>query len=227
MRLGGWVGAGVLLGVTVLSGCASDDGRAGEGAPTAAPSTTSSAGADAVDSSGPDASPAGEATTAPGSVLDLGDEATVLWRPTPDLEGVLELRVDEVREGRPRDFAGLVASGSVEGAQPYYVDVRLTNAGESDLGGFDVPLYLRDTSDSLGPPWGFEEPFAPCRSRPLPRSFPPGETAATCLVFFARTGAAYDAMAFQPAPEQEAITWTGDVTGAGRDRADGPSRRRR
>jgi len=50
---------------------------------------------------------------------------------------------------------------------------------------------------------------------------------ATCLVFFARADAAYDAVAFAPAPDQEPVTWTGEVTRAGRDRSDRPSRRRR
>lgn len=206
----------MLVGVTG-AGCSSG------GAPADEPPTPASASSSTTEDAASDV-----ATTEPGSELDLGDEATVAWRPAPDLEGVLDLSVDRVRAARMRDFAGLVASGSsVEGARPYYVDVRVTNAGESDLGGLAVPLYLRDTSESLGPPWGFEEPFRPCRSRPLPASFAPGQSVERCLVFFARAGAAYDAMAFQPTPDVEPITWDGDVTDAVGERRDRPSRRGR
>jgi hypothetical protein len=204
--------------VALGAGCSADG--SGDGSPDPAASTAAGSDPSEVD----DAAAEGERTTAPGSVLDLGGTATVAWRPSAALEGVLEMSVERVRAGRPRDFTGLVASGTVEGARPYYVDVTLTNAGDSDLGGLDVALYLRDSSGTLGPPWGFTEPFAPCRSRPLPGSFAPGRTVATCLVFFARAGATYDAVAYQPRPDQEAITWTGDVTEPDRDR---PSRRRR
>ncbi len=59
--------------------------------------------------------------------------------------------------------------------------------------------------------------------RPLPAAFAPGETTTTCLVYFARAGSTYEAMAFQPDPDVEAITWTGDPEPADRER---PSRRR-
>ena len=203
-----WVCAGVLVGLTA---CSSDD-SSGDGTTSA-----SSTGDPSTDVE----------TTEPGSVLELGDLATVVWRPAAEVEGVLDLRVDSVRQADTRDFDGLVAPGAVEGARPYYVDVTVTNAGETDLGGVDVPLYLLDTSDTLGPPWGFEEPFAPCRSRPLPAAFAPGRTARKCLVFFARAGSTYDAMAFQPTPDQAAITWTGEATRVERGKGERPSRRGR
>ncbi|WP_107772484.1 YajG family lipoprotein [Nocardioides sediminis] len=166
-------------------------------------------------------------TTAPGTELALGDTATVAWRPAADVDALLELRVEEVTEARTRDFAGLVAAGATDGARPYYVDVTVTNAGDADLGGLAVPLYLRDTSDALGPPWGFAEPFEPCRSQPLPERFARGDTTTRCLVFLARAGAAYDAMVFWPTPDREAITWTGEATEPDRGRRGRPSRRGR
>lgn len=210
-----WACTVVLMAAT--GGCSSDADPApdaGAGPTTAAPTGAVPEAADAP-------------TTAPGSELDLGETATVAWRPAPDLEGVLELGVEQVREADPSDFDGLVASGAVAGAQPYYVEVTVANAGDTDLGGLDVPLYLLDSSESLGPPWAFAEPFRPCRSRPLPGSFAPGDTTTKCLVFFARADATYDAMAFQPTPDHEAITWTGAATEAARDRDRRPSRRGR
>jgi hypothetical protein len=211
-RLGlvAWVCTGALV---ALGACSSDDAMSGEGTPDAGASTPAG-----------EPTPTDVATTEPGTVLALGDDARVVWRPSADLEGVLELRVDAVREAATTDFDGLVASGTVAGAQPYYVDVTVANVGDTDLGGLDVPLYLLDTSDTLGPPWGFEEPFGPCRSRTLPTAFAPGESRGKCLVFFARAGSTYDAIAFQPAPDAEPITWTGEPEPADRER---PSRRRR
>lgn len=205
-----WVCTGVLV---ALGACSADDGTSGDATPGGGASSP------AADRSASDV-----ATTEPGAVLDLGDEATVEWRPSADLEGLLDLRVDAVREASMADFEGLVASGTVASARPYYVDVTVANVGDTDLGGLDVPLYLLDTSDTLGPPWGFEETFGPCPSGPLPRAFAPGDSTRTCLVFFARAGSTYDAMAFQPVPDVEAITWTGEPEPVDRER---PSRRRR
>jgi hypothetical protein len=204
--------AWVCTAVLAVTGCSSGEGTTGG-------TSTDSDGDAAVWSSG-----SGVDTTAPGSALELGDRATVAWRPTAGVQGVLELRVDAVREARTADFEGLVAPGAVEGARPYYVDVTVTNVGDADLGGLAVPLYLQDTSGTLGPPWGFQEPFAPCRSRPLPEEFGPGDSTGKCLVFFARAGSTYDAMAFAPSPDQEAITWTGEAAEVARER---PSRRGR
>jgi hypothetical protein len=212
IALVGWACAGLL----VLAGCSSGDD------PQARPSVETPESA-----AGAGAGASAPGTTAPGTGLALGETATVAWRPAAGVDALLELGVDEVTEARMRDFAGLVADGAVEGARPYYVDVTVTNAGDGDLGGLDVPLYLRDTSGALGPPWGFAEPFGPCRSQPLPRSFAPGETARRCLVFLSRAGAAYDAMVFWPTPEQEAITWTGEATEPDRDGRGRPSRRGR
>ena len=200
--------------------------RSGDGPPGAGSSTSTDASPDGSTSDEPAADDPADATE-PGSELDLGDTATVAWRPASDLEGVLELSVDRVREADTADFDGLVAPGAVEGARPYYVDVTVANAGDSDLGGLDVPLYLHDDSDSLGPPWAFTEPFRPCRSRPLPASFAPGDTHRTCLVFFARAGSAYDSMVFQPTPDREAIAWTGEAEKLRPGRRDRPSRRGR
>jgi hypothetical protein len=212
MRRVGLVGR-VCASLLVVAGCSSDDDPQAQ--PTA---QTSDRTSERVANAG---------TTAPGTELALGDTATVAWRPAADVEALLELSVEEVTEARRRDFAGLVAAGAAEGARPYYVDVTVTIAGDVDLGGLAVPLYLRDTSDALGPPWGFAEPFEPCRSRPLPERFDRGDTTTRCLVFLARAGAAYDAMVFWPTPDREAITWTGEAAEPDRDRRGRPSRRGR
>lgn len=218
-----WVCSGVLVG---LSACSSDG--SGDGTATGDASTSPhDAEATSTEPAGTEPAGTGPDTTEPGTSLAFGDVATVEWHPSTELAGVLELSVDAVREGDMDDFEGLVASGTVEGARPYYVDVTVSNAGDTDLGNRDVPLYLLDTSQALGPPWGFEEPFRPCRSRPLPEGFGAGDVAHTCLVFFARAGARFDAMAFQPSPDDAAITWDGRPSEPRQDRRGRPSRRRR
>ena len=175
----------------------------------------------------PSAPPATLATTdgtEPGTELGFGDSAVLAWQPTQDLAGELELTVEAVAEQRQSVFDGWTRDDAMVASRPYFVTVTLANVGDTDLGGLDVPLYLLDTSDTLGPPWSFEEPFAPCRSRPLPAAFAPGDSTRTCLVYFARAGSTYDAMAFQPVPDVEAITWTGEPERVDRER---PSRRRR
>ncbi|WP_457208743.1 hypothetical protein [Nocardioides sp. P5_C9_2] len=208
--------------VLILAGCSTDRSSADD-----APGAGSSTPADASPGAAADGAASDEDTTEPGSVLDLEDTATVAWRPSADLAGVLELSVDAVQEADTADFDGLVAPGAVEGARPYYVEVRVANAGDTDLGGLDVPLYLLDTSDTLGPPWAFTQPFRPCRSRPLPASFAPGDTHSACLVFFARAGSTYEAMVFQPTPDREAITWAGGAAAPPEGRRDRPSRQGR
>src|SRR5687768_6014974 len=104
MGRGGRACVAVLAGLVALVGatsCSSDGDTpsAGGAASPPAETTGSSSGTDAV-------------TTEPGSVLELGDTATVAWRPSAEVEGLLGLSVDAVREADPRDFTGLVAAGA-------------------------------------------------------------------------------------------------------------------
>lgn len=181
----------VLVG-GVLSGCGNDSP---EPATPKGPGTPSEAVTTAV---------------AP-SELAFGDAESVSWQPTRNLSGELSVRVDGVREGRAADFTGLGASGITEENQPYYVDVAITNEGDAELGGLDVPLYLTDSQETLTPPSRFGEPFEPCASGPLPDPFGAGEEAQLCLVFFASPGAEFESITFQPGDDAAAVAWTGDV----------------
>src|SRR6476620_11163589 len=110
--------------VLAASACAPDD-------PEASPAPTPTAAVDPA------------VGTDPGTDLDLGDEATVVWQPRADLTGVLDVSVDAVAEQDESVFDGWV-SEVMPDARPYFVTVTLANAGEADLAGLDVPLYLRD-----------------------------------------------------------------------------------
>ena len=86
-----------------LTGCSDPEPEADD-EPTAAATT-------AVDDS-----------TEPGTRLEHGEAATVVWQPTRDVDGELELSVDEVTEQRPSVFDGWTRDGAIATARPYFVD---------------------------------------------------------------------------------------------------------
>jgi len=167
----------------------------------------------------PESSPAPSSTAAvdpavgtdPGTALAYGDEATVVWQPESDVAGVLDVSVDAVAEQDESVFDGWV-SEVVPDARPYFVTVSLANAGESDLGGQEVPIYLRDDTGALGAPWTLGGDFADCQSGPLPTPFAAGARADMCLVYLVPDGARVRDLVFEPTEGYDPITWTGTVT---------------
>jgi hypothetical protein len=163
-----------------------------------------------------DAEPTAAATTAvdgtePGTRLEHGEAATLVWQPARDVDGELEVSVDEVAEQRPSVFDGWTRDGPVATARPYFVTVSVANAGESDLGGQDVPLYLRDTAGTLGAPWTLGGDFSACQSGPLPETFGPGEETGMCLVYLVPDGGRVRDLVFEPTEGYDPISWTGEV----------------
>jgi len=153
-----------------------------------------------------------EAATDPGTALDLGETATLVWQPTTTLTGVLDLSVDAVAEQSQSVFDGWVRDDVMAASRPYFVTVSLTNAGESDLGGLDVPLYLRDDTGALGAPWTLGGDFTDCQSGPMPTPFEPGDEIEMCLLYLAPDGARIEDMVFEPTEGYDPISWTGKVT---------------
>lgn len=149
--------------------------------------------------------------TDPGTSLSYGDSATLVWQPTADLTGVLDLTVESVEEQRKSVLEGWLRDDSMKESRPYFVTVSLTNAGEDDLAGQAVPLYLRDDQARLGAPWTLGGDFTTCQSGPLPSTFEPGATEKMCLVYLAPDGAHIEDLVFEPTEGYDPITWTGDV----------------
>lgn len=172
--------------------------------------------------------PAGTAVdgTAPGTELAYGEPATLVWKPTSEVTGELELSVDAVAEQRSSVFDGWTTDEAMASARPYFVTVTLTNVGESDLGGQVVPIYLRDDRGTLGAPWTLGGDFAACQSGPLPAPFAPDATTELCLVFLAPDGARVEDMVFEPTEGYDPISWTGDVTRPGKPEHDKPRKGR-
>lgn len=154
------------------------------------------------------APPAG---TDPGTDLGFGDEATLVWQPAESLSGVLDLSVDAVAEQRQSVFDGWIRDDVMAAARPYFVTVTLTNTGEADLAGQDVPLYLRDDQGALGAPWTLGGDFAACQSGPLPTPFASGTETEMCLVYLVPDGARIQDLVFEPTEGYDPITWSGDV----------------
>ena len=174
----------------------------------------------------PESSSASEPTAAvdpavgtdPGTDLGFGDEATVVWQPESDVAGVLDVSVDAVAEQDESVFDGWV-SEVMPDARPYFVTVSLANAGESDLGGQEVPLYLRDDTGALGAPWTVGGDFAECQSGPLPTPFAAGARADMCLVYLVPDGARIRDLVFEPTEGYDPITWSGEVTRPEREKS--------
>ncbi|CUR61603.1 conserved exported hypothetical protein [metagenome] len=152
-----------------------------------------------------------ETGTEPGTDLSFGDPATLVWKPSLEVTGELELSVDAVAEQRRSVFDGWTQGEAMADARPYFVTVSLTNTGESDLAGQVVPLYLRDDRGTLGAPWTLDGDFAACQSGPLPTPFAPGDSAEICLVFLAPDGAHVEDVVFEPTEGYDPISWTGEV----------------
>lgn len=195
----------VVLVTVVTTGFAASltacSGGAPEPSPTPDPAPTSAE------------QPDGVSATDPGTALEHGDPATLVWQPAADLVGALELTVEAVQERRASVFDGWVADDSLQAARPYFVRVALTNVGEDDLAGQAVPLYLRDDRGRLGAPWTVGGDFTPCQSGPLPEPFEAGASADMCLVYLAPDDARIRDMVFEPTEGYDPIVWTGDVTG--------------
>lgn len=198
--------------VLVLSACApSDPGATPD--PDAAPAPGATSAADPTDG------------TEPGTELAFGDSAVLAWQPTQDLAGELELTVDAVAEQRPSVFDGWVSEAAPD-ARPYFVTVTVANVGDTDLGGQDVPLYLRDTDGTLGAPWTLGGDFSACQSGPLPEPFETGAETEMCLVYLVPDGGRARDLVFEPTEGYDPITWAGDVEEPVRPRP-GPTKRGR
>jgi hypothetical protein len=182
--------------------------------------------AEGPEPSAPPAAVAPTTGTEPGTDLGFGDPAVLAWRPTQDLAGELELTVETVAEQRQSVFDGWTRDEAMAAARPYFVTVTLANVGDTDLGGQDVPLYLRDTGGTLGAPWTLGGDFTACQSGPLPVPFEAGAEEEMCLVYLVPDGGRVRDLVFEPTEGYDPITWSGDVEEPVRSRND-PKKRGR
>lgn len=208
------VGA-VVLSAAVLAGLTACSG----GDPAAEPSGSATGTASASPSGDPGSSttylpvPDGVSLTGEGSALSVGDQAVVAWKPTQSLVGVLDLTVTSLEKTTlKQSFSDWQLPKELEGATPYFVHLKVTNAGDTDLGGRTVPLYAQTGTDTLVEASSFQGTYRPCPSAGLPGTFAAGDHAKLCLVYLLPDGGTLSAMSFRPTEDFTPITWTGDVT---------------
>lgn len=186
----------LVIGIAV-TGCSADS----EDDPVADPSSESPSSA----------IPEGVDLTAEGTTLDFGESAALSWTPTTSVTGVVEMSVESVTEQRASAFRGWMRDDSVRTARPYFVEVKVANSGESDLGGQQVPVFVRDDQGRLASPWTLGGDYPACQSGPLPEPFEPGDEADLCLVYLVPDGGTAVDLAFAPSPDFDPITWQGDI----------------
>lgn len=199
------------LSSAALAGCSGDGDEKTSGDPEPSATSTSASPTETATTDLP--VPEGVELTAQGSVLALGDPAVVAYRPRQDLVGVLGIAVQRIdRTTWKESFAAWTLGPEYTGTTPYFVHAVVTNRGETDLGGREVPLRIVDSEDRLVEPSVFKGTFEPCPSKPFPAKFGPGAKSRVCLVFLAPKGSQLVAVSFRPSQESNAITWSGTIT---------------
>lgn len=206
------LGTVLIAAAIALSGCNGAGGDGGDAGPTGS-ETNPSSPSDAV--SGDEkygvVVPPGLTLTEPGSELALGNPATIAWAPRAGVVGALRIEVIRLRKGTIKDFQGFTVEAADRSSTPYYVTANVTNAGATDLGGVDVPLYMVDATDTLYEQNHFGGEFKPCAAKPLPKPFVAAQGATVCLVYLAPNHGTLTAVSFRPSQTFDPITWTGTI----------------
>ena len=192
----------LVLAALALSACGGGDGEK----PTTKPTVTLPTANVNV--------PAGVTLTKAGTQLKFGQKATVAYEPNAQRNTVLELTVTAASQGSIDDLSSYVLDERTKASTPYYVDVTVTNVGDGDVGQTPIPLWAVDNDNTLIQASSFTNSFARCPSTPLPTSFAPNATQATCLVFLVPEHGTLTGLSFRPLQAVAPIVWTGTVSPA-------------
>lgn len=211
---------GAVLALTLLAAACGGGGDE----PGAAPASTGAASASAssepttTPAQGYLAAPEGVVLTEPGTMLKLKKSAVLAWEPRQGLVGVLEVAVARIDETTVQaSLAGFDLEGDEQRSTPYFVRARITNVGDTDLGGRQVPLYLLSSHGVLIAPTGVARDFAKCPDSTFPAVFAPGDESTTCLIFLAPEGSEPQSIMFRPPEGVVPLQWRGKVTQLGKD----------
>lgn len=157
---------------------------------------------------------AGVTLTPSGKKLALGQAATMAWAPDQNTKGIVSVSVEQIVAGTAKDIERIKITPQPADPHLYYVTVKVTNLGKTDLGGVPVarlPLFLDEGTDLLDPPADLraDMKFDKCPRGVLPPAFAKGAEATVCLVYVPSSDV--QQMILQPAAG-DVITWPGDVT---------------
>ncbi len=197
-----------LAAVLLLSGCSDDGddpGESGENGETTGgtPATEETPYLEGV--------PEGIELTAQGSELSVGDSATVAYEPRQDEVGALDIKVTRLVDADFKQFVGWRITPETRQTSPYFVYATVTNVGDTDLGGDEVPLYAVDGDNKLIEASTFQSTFKPCPRGTFPKKFGNGDTGKFCMVYLAPDRGELTAVSFRPTEDFNPITWTGDL----------------
>ncbi len=211
--------AALALLLVLAAGCGgADEEPAPSAVPTASPDAEQSTSASASPAPSPEPegylpAPSGVTLTEPGTRLALGESAVGAWAPRQDLVGVLDVTVTRVAETTVQaSLAGFDLDGEEQSSTPYFVTATVTNVGDTDLGGRQVPLYFLDRQGVLVVPTGVARDFEACPGSILPAVFAPGDTTRTCLIFLVDPDASLQSIVFRPPEGVVPLEWRGEVT---------------
>jgi len=167
--------------------------------------------------------PDGVELTAQGSDLAVGDTATVAYELSQDKIGAVEITVTSLEKANFDLFVGWELTKEIRKTAPYFVRAKVTNVGDTDLGGSPVPLYAVDGENRLIESSLFTGTFKPCENASFPKKFKAGDTLKACMVYLVPGQGDLAAASFRPDQEFDPIVWAGDVVKAddGKDGKDG------
>ena len=191
-----------------LSGCGSDDSKdAKKAKPTASATTTAPADYLPV--------PDDVTLTEPGTSLALGAEGVVAFQRRQDEVGVLAVTVERIeRTSFQKSFPGWNVDAATAARTPYFVRVRVTNVGDTDLGGLrlDNVLWADDGTNLEAPNYYTADQLPVCSGDPLPAPFAAGASAELCQVYFIAPTHTLENVSFPPFGGLDAVTWSGELS---------------
>lgn len=179
---------GVALLVSGLVGCG------GGGSGSASSSASSSSPTVVGTSTGTTGPSKAAGVTAPATALAVGGTATVPYRPPGSSGGPtfkLQVTVTAIDKGKLSDFSGIKLDASQRAGTPYYVKVRLTNAGAGDASrqaNPSVAINGVDTTGATAQSVTFIGDFPHCPDKEAPKPFSHGKSFETCLTFLVPGG---------------------------------------
>ncbi|CAN5442061.1 hypothetical protein BH09ACT12_BH09ACT12_10780 [soil metagenome] len=205
--------------VTGACGGGDDDAESPSATRSPSPSGSASVTTTPVPSSSPTTAqgylpvPAGVTLTAAGVRLELKESALAAWLPRQDLVGVVDVAITRIDETTVQaSLAGFDLKGDEQRSTPYFVRAAVTNVGDTDLGGRQLPIYLLDGRGVLTAPTGVARNFAKCPGSTLPGVFAPGDTTKSCLIFLVPKTSELQSIMFRPPEGTVPLQWTGKVT---------------
>ncbi|MFE6506018.1 hypothetical protein ACFVDI_04145 [Nocardioides sp. NPDC057767] len=176
-----------------------------------APRASESASASASASPSASAEPSPGALTDPGADRKLGETATVEWAPKEGVDGKLSITIARLEStSYKQTFSGWKLDEATLERAPYFVRATIKNEGETDLGGYDAPLWGLDNEGNLVEAAAFKEPFKPCDGKTFPKPFAPGASVNVCLVMLVPNQGKLVGVSFRPYEEFDPITWEAD-----------------